>query len=213
VESTACRGCDLLQRIPPLPPGGKARCGRCGQLLAARAADPLDRPLALTLAAAVALVVANAWPMMGLSVAGREASTTLIGGAYRMWMQGSEITAVIVAFCAVFAPAAYVALLLCVLAMIRRPPAPRWVGTLMRWADHLRPWSMNEVLLLGMLVALTKIAQLATVIPGIAMYAIGALVVLLPAIMSTFDSREVWKRIAWATRSVPDGPAIEGNDR
>jgi paraquat-inducible protein A len=197
LESVACRGCDLLQRIPPLPTGGKAKCGRCGQPLAVRHADPLDRPLALALAAAIALVVANVSPLMALSVAGRDAATTLAGGAVQMWLQGSEITAVMVAFCAVLAPAAYVALLLTVLLMVRRPPAPRWVGALMRWADHLRPWSMNEVLLLGMLVALTKIAQLATVIPGAGMYAVGALVILLPAIMSTFDSREVWKRIAW----------------
>jgi paraquat-inducible protein A len=197
VESVACRGCDLLQRIPPLPPGAKAQCGRCGQLLAVRHADPLDRPLALAITAAIALVVANVSPLMGLTVAGRDTTTTLAGGAYQMWMQGSEVTAVIVGFCAVVAPAAYVALLLAVLVMVRRPPAPAWVGTLMRWADHLRPWSMNEVLLLGMLVALTKIAQLATVIPGAGMYAVGALVLLLPAIASTFDAREVWTRIAW----------------
>jgi paraquat-inducible protein A len=62
---------------------------------------------------------------------------------------------------------------------------------------------MNEVLLLGMLVALTKIAQLATVIPGAGMYAIGALVLLLPAIVSTFDVREVWRRIAWIDPPAP----------
>jgi paraquat-inducible protein A len=197
VESVACRGCDLLQRIPPLPPGARAQCGRCGQPLAVQHADPLDRPLALTVTAAIALVVANVSPLMSLTVAGRDSTTTLAGGAYQMWMQGSEITALMVAFCAVFAPAAYVALLLAVLIMVRRPPAPAWVGNLMRWADRLRPWSMNEVLLLGMLVALTKIAQLATVIPGAGMYAVGALVLLLPAIVSTFDAREVWTRIAW----------------
>jgi paraquat-inducible protein A len=198
VESVACRGCDLLQRIPPLPPGARAQCGRCGQPLAVRHADPLDRPLALTLTAAIALVIANVSPLMGLTVAGRDSTTTLAGGAYQMWEQGSEITAVMVAFCAVVAPALYVAMLLAVLVAVRHPPAPPWTGVLMRWADHLRPWSMNEVLLLGMLVALTKIAQLATVVPGAGLYAVGALVLLLPAIVSTFDAREVWRRIAWA---------------
>jgi len=186
-----------------LAPGARAQCGRCGQPLAVRHADPLDRPLALTVTAAIALIIANVSPLMGLTVAGRDSTTTLIGGAYQMWLQGSEVTAVIVGFCAVFAPAAYVALLLAVLVMVRWPPAPAWVGVLMRWADRLRPWSMNEVLLLGMLVALTKIAQLATVIPGAGMYAIGALVLLLPAIVSTFDVREVWRRIAWIDPPAP----------
>ena len=198
VESVACRGCDLLQRIPVLAPGGKARCVRCNQLLAMAPADPLDRPLALALAAAILLVIANVTPLMSLNAEGREATTTLPGGAIRMWQQGSEITAVIVGFCAVVAPACFITLLLTILLLVRRPPAPHWVGMLLRWADRLRPWSMNEVLLLGMLVALTKIAQLATVIPGPAMFAIGALVLLLPAIMSSFDVRAVWRRIAWA---------------
>ena len=44
----------------------------------------------------------------------------------------------------------------------------------------MQPWSMNEVMMLGILVALIKIAELATVEPGIGMYAVGALVVLFP---------------------------------
>ena len=198
VETVACRGCDLLQRIPPLPVGGKARCGRCGQQLAVRHEDPLDRPLALTVAAIIAVVIANVSPLMGLTVAGRDATTTLAGGTLQMWDQGSEVSALMVGFCAVIAPALHLALLLTVLIMVRRPPAPHWVGLVMRWADHVRPWSMSEVLLLGVLVALTKIAELATVIPGPGMFAMGALVLLLPAITSTIDAREIWKRIEWA---------------
>jgi paraquat-inducible protein A len=207
VEAIACRDCDLLQHIPPLPPGGKARCARCGETLATGRADPLDRPLALTIAAASALLLANTTPLMSLSAVGREASTTIIGGAYEMWLQGSEITAVVVAFCAVIAPAAHVLFLLAVLLAVRRPPAPRWVGELLRSAHFFEPWSMTEVMMLGILVALFKIAQLAEVIPGIGMYAAGAFVFLLAAVMVTFDPREVWKRVEWADGTLPPIPA------
>jgi paraquat-inducible protein A len=57
---------------------------------------------------------------------------------------------------------------------------------------------MNEVMLLGVLVALIKIAELATVIPGVGMYGVGLLVLLLPAIMVSFDPGEIWKRVRWA---------------
>jgi paraquat-inducible protein A len=196
----ACPGCDLLQRLPALQPGGKARCGRCGQVLAAHPKHPLDTPLALSIAAAVLVVVANVFPLMSLSAAGRTATTTLAGGAIEMWSQGSEITAVVVAFCAVIAPFLYVAATLAVMIAVQRPPAPAWTGDLMRLADRLRPWSMNEVLLLGILVALTKIAQLAEVIPGPAMFAIAALVIVIPWIASTFDPHAVWERIRWSAR-------------
>ena len=53
-------------------------------------------------------------------------------------------------------------------------------------------------MLLGVLVALIKIADYATVIPGMALFALGALVFLLAAMQSSFDPREVWDRIEWA---------------
>ena len=68
--------------------------------------------------------------------------------------------------------------MLTVLLAVRRPPAPHWVGEMLRWAHSMRPWSMSEVMMLGILVALIKIAELATVEPGIGMYAVGALIVL-----------------------------------
>jgi paraquat-inducible protein A len=202
-ETVACPDCDLLQGIPPLPPGGKASCSRCGQILDTEPSDPIDRALALTLTAAIVFVVANTAPLMGLSAVGRHASTTIIGGAYAMWVQGQAITAVIVGFCAVIAPAAYILFMLTVLLAVKRPPAPPWIGELLRWGSHMQPWSMSEVMLLGILVALTKIAELASVDPGIGMYAVGGLVVLLAAISVTFHPREVWKRIDWADGGEP----------
>ncbi len=203
MQHVACRGCDLLQRVPPLAPGAKARCVRCNQLVAYRAVDPLDRPLALAIAAAITLVIANTSELMSLSAAGRVASTTLAGGSLAMWEQGNEITAVVVGLCAVVAPILYVSLLLAVLIAVRRPPAPAWAGDLMRWVERVRPWSMNEVLLLGILVALTKIAQLATVSVGPGMFAVGALVLLLPWLGASFDAQAVWSRIAWVVDEAP----------
>jgi paraquat-inducible protein A len=201
--TVACPDCDLLQRLPELPPGGKARCPRCGHTLATQPTDPVDRPLALTLAAAIVFIVANTAPLLGLSAVGRHASTTIVGGAYEMWLQGEMVTAVIVAFCAVIAPGSYILFMLTVLLALRRPPAPQWIGELLRWSEAMQPWSMAEVMILGMLVALIKIAELATVEPGVGMYAVGGLVVLLPAIMGTFDSGEAWRRVEWAGGGVP----------
>jgi paraquat-inducible protein A len=98
----------------------------------------------------------------------------------------------------VLAPAVYIAFMLTVLLAARRPPAPHWVAELMRWADVMQPWSMNEVMLLGVLVSLIKIAELATVTPDVGMFALGALIGLLPAIMVSFDPEEIWQRVEWA---------------
>jgi len=198
MEIIACPDCDLLQSIPELPPGGKARCPRCACTVASRIVEPIDLPLALTVTAAIAFIIANTSYLMSLSAVGRSASTTILGGVQEMWLQGEAITAMIVAFCALIAPAGYILFMLTVLVTARHPPAPAWVGEMMRGAEFLGPWSMNEVMMLGILVALIKIAELAMVEPGVGMYAVGALVILFPAIMVTFDPDEIWQRIDWA---------------
>jgi paraquat-inducible protein A len=209
LSSVACPDCDLLQQIPPLPPGGKARCARCGSLLAKEPAGPRDLTLALTIAAVIASVVANTSPLMNLSVVGRTASTTIVGGAYEMWQQGEQITGVLVAFCAVIAPGGYLLFMLTLLLAARRTPAPSWVGEMLRWSEHLQMWSMLEVMMLGILVALIKIAELAKVEPGIGLYAVGALVLLYPAIVVSFNDREIWQRVQWADGEMPPSATPE----
>jgi paraquat-inducible protein A len=163
-------------------------------------------------AAGIALIIANTMPLMGLSAVGRQASTTIIGGALEMWQQGSQVTAVIVAFCAVIAPAAHVVFLLVVLLPVRYPPAPRWVGRMLRSSRLMEPWAMTEVMMLGILVALVKIAQLATVIPGIGMYAAGTYVLLMAAVIVSFEPHEVWSRVAWADGTTPPVHSDRGED-
>jgi paraquat-inducible protein A len=207
--SVACPDCDLLQRLPPLPPGGKAACLRCGRVLVTRPSGPSDLPLALTVATAITLVVANTLPLMELHVVGRFASTTIAGGAYEMWLQGQRITSVLVAFCALIAPVGYVLFMLTLLLAARRSPIPQWAGEMLRWVGHLQVWSMLEVVMLGILVALIKIAELATVDPGIGMYAFGASVLLIPAIMVKFDRHGLWQRVRWMDGEVPPAAPTE----
>ena len=193
-----CPHCDLLQRLPALAPGESARCPRCNEELWRRHEDSLDRPLALTIAAALLYVVANTVPMLGLTVAGREAFTTVFGGAAHLWNAGWESVAMLVLFTAVVAPGLQIGLMLAILIGAHRDHPSKWVGTLLRYYEKISTWSMIEVMILGVLVALTKIAELAKVIPGLALFALGALIFLIAAIEASFDPREVWERVEWA---------------
>ena len=207
----ACPDCDLLQRIPTIPPGEKACCTRCGHVLARQPLRSRDVPLVLTITAAIVFVIANTTPLMDLAIYGRTSSTTIAGGAIEMWKEGQQITAILVAFCAVIAPGGYVAFMLTLLLGARRAPVPLWVAAMLRWVHHFEMWSMLEVMMLGILVALIKIAQLATVHAGIGMYAVGALILLFPAIVVTFDTRELWKRVEWdddQTSPTTAGPSL-----
>ncbi len=202
----ACPDCDVLQRIPTLPPGETAHCVRCGRVLAACKPGSLERTAAFTAAAAILFAVANAFPLMALSAGGRTSSTTILGGARQMWVSGREDAAILVALFAVVAPALHIAFLSVVLFATRRPPAPAWVGTLLHASETIRSWSMVEVMVLGLLVTLVKIAALATVTPGIGIFAAGGFIGLSAAATAGFDPREAWSRVRWANGEWP-GPA------
>jgi paraquat-inducible protein A len=209
----ACPHCDLLQRLPELAPGASARCPRCNDELWRRHEDALNRTLALALAAALLYLIANSVAMLGLTIVGRAASTTVLGGVETLWQDGQEIVALLVLMTAVIAPALQIGLMLAIVLGARRTPAPRWVGTLLRHHPTTRTWSMIEVMMLGVLVALTKIADYATVIPGVALFVLGALVFVLAAMQTNFDPREVWEKIQWAeerARAAVDDRMAEG---
>ena len=193
----ACHQCDLVQHLPDLVPGQSARCLRCNHELWRCRHDSLNRTFALTVGAAIIYVLANTMPMLGLSVAGRHAATTVFGGAQQLWNDGEQIVAGVVFLAAIVAPGVQILLLLAIVAFAHRGRLPHQVGALMRYHPISRTWSMIEVMLLGVLVALIKSAELATVIPGIALFALGALVFVFAAIQSCFDSREIWERMQW----------------
>jgi paraquat-inducible protein A len=112
-----------------------------------------------------------------------------------------------VAFCGVLATGGYILFMLTLLLAVRREPAPSWAGEMLRWVRHFEVWSMLEVMMLGILVSLIKIAELATVNAGIGSYAFGALVILCPAIMLSFDEEELWQKVQWADGEPPPVPA------
>jgi paraquat-inducible protein A len=164
----------------------------------------LNRTLALGVTAAVLYVIANTVPMLGLTVVGRAASTTVLGGAQQLWESGQETVAILVLFAAVIAPGLQISLMLAIVLGTHREPAPRWVGTLLRHLGTTQTWSMIEVMMLGVLVALVKIADYATVIPGTALFVLGGLVVVLAAMQASFEPREVWERIRWVEARARD---------
>lgn len=202
-----------MQRLPDLAPGASARCPRCDFELWRRKDDRSHFALPLSLAAAILYVIANSTPMLGISAVGHSATTTVFGGAKHLWEGGREIVAVLVLFTAVVAPALQIGFVLTVSLVARRPRLPRWAGVLLRHRPTTQTWSMIEVMMLGVLVALIKIAELATVVPGIAMFALGALVFLFAAIQSSFDTHDAWARIEWADESARHATPTDGWER
>ena len=194
-ELTACHDCDLLQRVPELPRGARARCGRCGAALYREAAGAVERTVALCLAGLVPFVLLHTYPLMSLQIAGAGAQTTILGGAGALYQQGYPLLAALVLVTAFVTPLAYLAGLLYVLVPLRLGRISPLAGPVYRLLCGLQQWIMLDVFLLGLLVSAVKLWGMATITPGVALYALFVLIVLFPAVMS-LEPHQVWSRMA-----------------
>jgi paraquat-inducible protein A len=191
---TACRECDLLQREVPLAKGATAHCARCGAELFRHHPGGLDRTLALFIAAAIAFVIANAYPIMEIDAKGIERSATIFDTARELHEAGMTSVAVLVFMTAILAPALELSLLIFMLLPLKFGYVPRTLPLAFRIVHATQPWGMLEVFMLGALVALVKLEDIATVVPELALYATAAFVLLLAAAESSFEPQALWKR-------------------
>ena len=192
---TACHECDLLQREPSLPTGGIARCRRCNAVLFRHALDSIDRGLAFTLGAATLFIIANIFPIVGLEVQGISNATSLYGAVETIWKNDMEGVALLVFATTILIPAVEISLMLYVLVPLKFGRLPGEMSAILRILQSVRPWSMTQVFILGVLVALVKLAHLAHVVPGIALWAFGGLILSLTAAVATFNTHELWNLV------------------
>lgn len=191
----ACHECDLLHQVRSLPPNSNARCSRCGAVLYGNAANTIDWTLALAVTGLVLLLVANLYPFLSLESQGTTLETTLITGTLILSQQSTTGLAVLVLMTSMLVPCALLVALVLVLWPIRSGYCPPGRRRLFRLALMLRPWSMTEVFLLGILVSVVKLTKLATIIPGTALFAFLLLVFVLAAVNAYLVPNVVWEKI------------------
>jgi paraquat-inducible protein A len=194
-ELVACHDCDLLYKIPSLPENGRAMCSRCGAVLARHKPDSLNRTISLTIAGLVLFVVANTLPFLAMKTGGMVQETTLVTGVHELYGQKMWMLATLVLFTCVIVPLVGMLGMLYVLAPLKlNRTAPYTVGVF-RFINHLQPWGMMEVFLLGILVSLVKLGKMATIVPGLALYSFGLLIFVLAASTATLDPHLIWERL------------------
>jgi paraquat-inducible protein A len=110
-----------------------------------------------------------------------------------LYREGYAPIAALVLLTTVLIPLFQILSLLYVLLPLRLNRRAPGQNELFRALTHLRPWAMPEVFMLGALVALVKLAALAEVIPGIALFSYGALMLALSGLASITPTEQFWK--------------------
>ncbi len=191
----ACHECDLIHNLGDVPSGGVARCVRCGCSLYRPKHDSLNRTLALVLTGIILFVIANTHPFLGFKMGAQVRETILATGIYELFFQDMAIIATLVLFTVVLIPATSLLSLLYILIPLKFGRTPTHLAGVLRFYLMLKPWGMLEIFMLGILVAGFKLAKMATMIPGVALFAFMALIFVLATIYAVFDEHQVWERV------------------
>jgi paraquat-inducible protein A len=193
-----CHACDLVHRLDKMVSPARVRCVRCRAELYRTSSADIDIAIALAATALVLFVLANAYPLVILTVNGTTRAATLLGAALGLYRQQYAAIAALVAFTSFLVPLAQILTFLYVLVPLRVRRSAPGRNALLRALAPLRPWAMAEVFMLGALVALVKLSALADVVPGIALISYGLLMLVLSALTGATPTEQLWR---WVERS------------
>ncbi len=190
-----CTHCDTVHERVPVQGAGLARCVRCDTELYRHSRFSPREWQALVLAVFILFLIANLFPVVHLSMAGKTVAPTFPKALLLIWQQGYWGLSVMAGVVGFWLPLFQLIFQFWALGLIaREKPLPADFGVGLRALSHLEHWSMTAVLFLGLIVAIVKFAGIGhlTVAPGL--YAFFALTFLLTG-LSRITAGRLWR---WA---------------
>lgn len=188
----SCHGCDQLVRVPA---GARnALCPRCDGSLHARKPESLTRTWAFVITAAILYIPANIYPIMTVISFGQGAPDTILSGIVELVHAGMVPIALLVFFASILVPVLkLVGLTYLLVSVQRRSQAnPRRRTLLYRIIEAIGRWSMVDVFMIAILVALVNVGNIARVEPGVGAVSFAAVVIITMFASMSFDPRLIW---------------------
>ena len=194
----ACHECDLLMRKPLLSNGERAECPRCGFELYSHNTQVIRRSLALVIAALLLYVPANFLPIMQINVLGQTSEDTVWSGVLSLYAAGGLLKsiALVVLLCSMVIPLIKLLMQLVVLLSIRWNIGRSYGLLLYRMYHHLREWGMLEVYLMGILVSIVKLADIASPTLDVGLGCFIALLLTQVWLEVTMSPHQIWEVLA-----------------
>ncbi|CAB3655385.1 Intermembrane transport protein PqiA [Paraburkholderia phenoliruptrix] len=203
--------CHSCARVAPRAAGrGAQSCTRCGARLHARHPASLSRTWALLISAAILYVPANLLPVMHTSSLVGSEDDTIISGVIYFWTSGSWPLAIVVFVASILVPMLKLSVLalLAVTAQRRSTWRPMERVKLYRMVERIGRWSMLDVFVITLTVALVRFESLAVITAGPGALAFGCVVILTMLASMQFDPRLIWDNVEGASPPT-SSPAIE----
>ncbi len=201
-----CPHCNLISRLPEqknTAPKTRAPnnrqppsiiCPRCDALLHTRIPHSLAKTTALVLAATFMYIPANILPIMNVTYLGSGQTDTIMGGIIHLFMEGMWPLALIVFVASIVVPLLKLLVMGGLLLSVKFGscwrPAQR--THLFHITEFIGRWSMVDIFVLAILVALVQFGNIASVDAGLGALSFAAVVILTMFAAHTFDPRLIW---------------------
>ncbi len=196
LSMAGCHDCGLLVRMPASHGHADAACPRCGAAVHSRKADSLRRTWALVIGAAIFYVPANVFPIMAVTSLGRTQADTIMSGVIYLLKHGMWPLALVVFVASVAVPLLKLVVLSYLLYSVHRRSRWRLADRtrLYRITEAVGRWSMVDIYVVTILVALVQLGELANIRAEAGAVFFGAVVVITMFAAESFDPRLIWDR-------------------
>lgn len=175
----------------------KHECPRCGSALHKRKTDSLQRTLALLITATILYIPANILPIMYTDQFANSTGSTIIGGVVLLVKLGSIPIAAIIFIASVMVPSGKLAMMYYLCWTVSRGTlgSERQRTVFYRITEFIGKWSMIDVFVVAILVALVHLSGILVFRPGVAALAFAGVVIVTMIAAESFDPRLMWDNL------------------
>ncbi|AEF20847.1 MULTISPECIES: paraquat-inducible protein A [Pseudomonadaceae] len=187
-----CHECHQLNRHEPELK--RQFCSRCGGRIHERRPNSLARTWALLITAAILYIPANVLPIMTVNSFGKGAPDTIMSGVITLVDNGMLPIAIVVFVASILVPTFKLVGIGLLLYSVQRhqPMSARQRILMYRFIEWIGRWSMLDIFVIAILVAVVRFGSLASVEPGVGAVAFASVVILTMLAALTFDPRLIW---------------------
>ena len=191
--------CHLCYKLAPI---STHQCPRCGSAMHLRKNDSIQRTLALLVTACLLYIPANLYPIMYTDQLGSTEASTILGGVVLLIDLGSVPVAVVIFIFSVMVPSGKLMAMFYLVWTVERhsPLDPRQRSIMYRITEFIGKWSMVDVFVVAILVALVHLGGLLVIRPGIAALCFAGVVIVTMIAAESFDPRLIWDNMEETNR-------------
>ena len=177
-----------------LAPAEQHHCPRCGAAMHLRMTDSLQRTIALLITASLLYIPANLYPIMYTDQLGSTEASTILGGVVLLIKLGSVPIAAIIFIASVMVPLGKLISMFYLVWTVENHSRldPRQRTVMYQVTEFVGKWSMVDVFVVAILVALVHLGGLLVIRPGIAALSFAGVVIVTMIAAESFDSRLIW---------------------